>query len=276
MKRTPQAQIREQRAGAFIASCWTVGTPGHQIAAAEAALTAMPAAPGLLRFSIFRGIDDLTLFMLSQWTDEAARDAYVTVSGTPRAATDDAVPNISRDWRDPASLYRSFISDGSAEMRCLVVVRQPLKRPDLQAQRDWADTVIGALESDTEPMSGLSAASFFLPADGGHVLNLAEWTSADAHRAAMKGGNVGSPPKWEAARSHPGITAKPDVRRYQFFGAVEPGSRVESPEDTVGEFSGGGLTGVWVDRIDSNEMGRGGVDVTAARVGRSGSRRDGA
>jgi hypothetical protein len=194
----------------------------------------MPAAPGLLRFSIFRGIDDLMLFILSQWTNEAARDGYVMVSGTPRAVTDDAVPNISRDWRDPASLYRSFISDGSAEMRCLVVVRQPLKRPDLQVQRDWADTVIAALESDTEPMSGLSAANFFLPADGGHVLNLAEWTSADAHRAAMKGGNVGeygslgSSPEWEAARSHPGITAKPDVRRYQLFGAVEPGSRHET------------------------------------------------
>src|SRR5687768_17326289 len=111
MQRTSRTHIRDPRAGAVLASCWTLGTPDHQIAAADAALSAMPAAPGLLRFSVFRGIDDLTLFILSQWTDEAARDAYIMVSGTPRAETDDAVPNISRDWRDSASLYRSFISD---------------------------------------------------------------------------------------------------------------------------------------------------------------------
>ncbi len=110
MQRTDRVQVRDPRAGAVLPSCWTLKTPEHQIAAAEAALSAMSATPGLLRFNIFRGIEDLTLFLLSQWTDEAARDAYMMVSGKPRAATDDAVPNISRDWRDPASLHRSFIS----------------------------------------------------------------------------------------------------------------------------------------------------------------------
>ncbi len=228
MQRTDRTQIRDARAGAVIPSCWTLETPEAQIAAAEAALSAMPAEPGLLRFGIFRGIEDLTLFLLSQWTDEAARDAYIVVSGKPRAATDAAVPNIRRDWREPASLYRSFISDASAEVGCLVVVRQPLERPAPRIQRSWADTVIAALESDADPLPGLCTANFFLAADGGHVLNLAEWTSAEAHRAALQRGSVGqhgslgASPEYEASRSHPGITAEHDVRRYEFFGAVEP------------------------------------------------------
>lgn len=229
MPRTDHIKIRDPRAKAVIASGWTLMTPEDQIAAAEAALVAMPASPGLLRFSLFRGIDDLTLFVFSQWIDETARDAYISVSGKLCAATDTVVPNITRDWRDPARPYRSFIAEADKEVGCLVVVRQPLKQPDRQVQSDWADTVIVALESDISPTPGLNAATFFLDADGSHVINLAEWTSAEAHRAALQSGSVGQhgslgeSPEWGATRSHPGIRAQHDVRRYQFFGAVEPG-----------------------------------------------------
>ena len=179
-------------------------------------------------FMFFRGIEDLTLFLLSQWADESARAAYLTVSAKPRAATDAAVPNISRDWRDLASPYRTFVSDATEQMGCLVVIRQPLKQPDHQVQREWVDTVIAALESETDPMPGLCAATFFLSADGTHVLNLAEWTSADAHRAALQRGSVGpygslgESPKWRATRSLPGMGEEHELRRYRVFGAVEP------------------------------------------------------
>lgn len=227
-RRTDHPRIRDERSGAAIASCWTLQTAEHRRSAAEAALVAMPASPGLLRFSIYSGIEDLTLFLLSQWSDGAARDAYLAASDEPRAVTDAAVPDIRRDWRHPARPYRSHTSRDRADAGCLVVVRQPLQHPDDGVARDWSDTAITALESDDGAMAGLCTANFYLTADHGHVLNLAEWMSADAHRSALQGASTGEhggfsgSPQWVATRSHTGITAQHDVRRYRFFGAVEP------------------------------------------------------
>lgn len=134
IRHTSIVDIRDPRCGAVIPSQWTLQTADAQRAAAEAALAAMPAASGLLCFSLFRGLDDFTLFLLSQWTDEPARDAYIAVSHKPRAVVDEALPNIVRDWRYPSSLYRSFSGDESAGLGCLVVVRQPLRGNDPQVQ----------------------------------------------------------------------------------------------------------------------------------------------
>ncbi len=230
MKRTFRAPLRHPGAGVINPSLWTLESPVAQRAAAEAALSAMPASPGLLRFSVFRGLDDLTLFLLSQWTDAAARDAFLATNAAPRASVDEKVPGIRRDWREPASPYRGFVSREKEEAGCLVVVRQPLLRPDPQVQRDWVDTVMAALEADPHPPSGLLSATFFLADDGAHVLNLAEWTSADAHRAALRRGtdpraqhgSIGDSPLWRAVRSHAGIRVEYEVRRFELLGAVEP------------------------------------------------------
>ncbi|MCY1075392.1 antibiotic biosynthesis monooxygenase [Archangium lansingense] len=230
MQRTFRAPIRQSGAGAINPSLWTLESPAAQQAAAEAVLSAMPASPGLLRLSVFRGLEDLTLFILSQWTDAAARDAFLATNGTPRAAVDEAVPGIRRDWREPSSPYRSFVSRERGEAGCLVVVRQPLLRSDPQAQRDWVDTVMAALEADPHPPAGLLSATFFLSDDGAHAINLAEWTSADAHHAALQRGtdpraqhgSIGDSPLWRAVRSHPAIRAEHEVRRFQLLGAVEP------------------------------------------------------
>jgi heme-degrading monooxygenase HmoA len=221
MKRSSATDIRDPRVGAVIASAWTLDSEDSQRSAAAAALSAMPETLGLLRFSLFRGVDDLTLFLLSQWTDEPSRDAYIAVSAKPRAVVDETEANIQRDWRHPARLYRSFIGGESAQLGCLVVVQQLLNRADPQAQRHWVDTAVTALESQAEPAPGLSAASFFLSADGGHILNLAEWQSADAHRAWLSRDEIGETSEWQALLSHPGAAPGSDVRRYEFFGAVE-------------------------------------------------------
>ena len=221
MRRSSSTDIHDFRSGAAIASGWTLDSEDSQRSAAASALSAMPETSGLLRFSLFRGVDDFTLFLISQWTNESSRDAFIPASGTPRAAVDKAEPNIRRDWRYPASLYRRFIGDESSLQGCLVVVRQPLNCADRQMQRHWADTAMTALESQSEPSPGLIAASFFLSADGEHILNLAEWQSADAHRAWLNRDRIGETPEWRALLSHPGAAVGGDVRRYEFFGAVE-------------------------------------------------------
>lgn len=229
-RRTDRLDIRDPRAGAVLASVWTLPTPAAQHEAAEASLRAMPGEPGLLRYSVFRGVEDVTLFHLSQWADAAARDTYTAGANEgPKSAVDTAVPEIRRDWRDAASPYRSIVFDGDAPAACFVVVRQPLRRPDTATQQSWVDAVITALGSDAEPPAGLRAASFFAASDGAHVLNLAEWGDADAHRAALQpidsggGESIGDSPQWRAARSHPGIVSEHEVHRYELAGAVEFG-----------------------------------------------------
>ncbi|WP_434419218.1 hypothetical protein [Nannocystis pusilla] len=67
------------------------------------------------------------------------------------------------------------------------------------------------------------------------MLNLAEWTSAEAHRAALRRGSVGQhgslgdSPAWRAARAHPGIVAEHEVRRYRLVAAVEPATKEVVP-----------------------------------------------
>jgi hypothetical protein len=235
MQRVDHTPIHDSRAGTVMASRWTVQTGEEQGAAAEAVLSALPPAPGLVRFSVFRGVEDLTLFLFAQWANAAAGATDLSVGGAPLEALEAAAPSIRCDWQDRASPYRRFVSEACDEAGCLVVVRQPLVRPDPRMQRDWVDTVLAALGSEAAPLPGLCAASFFLSADGGHVLNLAEWTSAEAHRAALRRGSgsqygsLGESPAWRAVRSHPGIRADHEVRRYELVGAVEPGDRIGPP-----------------------------------------------
>jgi hypothetical protein len=107
-----------------------------------------------------------------------------------------------------------------------VVVRQPLKAPDPAAERDWVSTVLRALDGDATPPEGLLTANFFAGRDGASVYNLAEWTSAEAHRTALTigrhgpYGSIGLSDLWRAAREHPAITAEHEVRRYARHGAL--------------------------------------------------------
>lgn len=227
----PAVVVRGSGAAAALASRWTMVSAADRDRAAEAALTAMPAsAPGLIRYSVYRGLDDLTLVHLSQWSDEPSRDHYVDeLASRPRGAVDAQLPNIERNWRELVVPYRSYVSKNEMSARCLVVVRQPMKRPDTATARDWVDKVIHALDAGKGRMDGLVAATFLVSADGDVALNLAEWTSADDHRAALQPadfgthGSIGDGEEWRAARAHPGVTADHEVSRYALVGTVEPG-----------------------------------------------------
>ncbi len=234
MLRTQRLQIRDPRSHAILASRWSLANADTQMAAARACLAEMPEASGLVRYSIFTGVDDATLFHLVQWETGAARDHYLQVlSAQPNAAVDAKVARILRDWREAAAPYRACTIGAAKEARCVVVVRQPLVKPDAEAARNWIDTVIRAIESPGGAPEGLCAASFFISERGDVALNVAEWTSAQAHRAALtthtdsQGGSVGASPEWTAVRAHPSITAAHEVKRYELLAALEPELRAE-------------------------------------------------
>lgn len=139
----------------------------------------------------------------------------------------DAAHRASPVWTADTVRVASWRARGDVSAGCLVVVRQPLKTPDPAAQRDWAATVLRALESDTPP-EGLLSANFFASRDGKVVLNFAEWTSAEAHREALRRGSygqhgsIGSSEPWRATREHPAITPEHEVRRYIPHRALAP------------------------------------------------------
>ncbi|NBJ13939.1 antibiotic biosynthesis monooxygenase [Microvirga arsenatis] len=142
----------------------------------------------------------------------------------PEPASDPWPPGLTAgaeiEWVADAEIMARWRASGGGEPGCLVVVRQPLIRPDNGGQRDWAATVLRALDGDPSPPAGLLTANFFASRDGGSVLNFAEWTSPAAHRDALargsygQHGSIGSSALWRATREHPAITPDHEVHRY--------------------------------------------------------------
>jgi hypothetical protein len=140
--------------------------------------------------------------------------------GDSRAALSQLHTKVQLEWTAVAERVATWQSGLSSEPGCLVVVRQPLREPDPHGQRDWIATVLRALDGDAAPPPGLLTANFFATRDGQYVLNFAEWTSPNAHRAALRRGSygrhgsIGSSPLWRATREHPAITPEHEVHRY--------------------------------------------------------------
>jgi hypothetical protein len=160
-----------------------------------------------------------------QLFDDLEAPALLAIGWEPRPEAP-PVHNAELAWSTDAQRIASWRAERSETPGCLVVVRQPLKAPDPAAQRDWVSTVLRALDGDATPPEGLLTANFFAGRDGASVYNLAEWTSAEAHRTALTigrhgpYGSIGFSDLWRAAREHPAITAEHEVRRYARHGAL--------------------------------------------------------
>lgn len=159
---------------------------------------------------LFEDADDPALLAVNWQPERALPLAWpLDFSGAPDPA-----------WCAEADIVARWSARRDDAPACLVVVRQPFTLATREAQCDWVATVLRALESDAEPPAGLLTANFFASRDGALVLNLAEWTSADAHREALKRGSygqhgsIGSSPQWKATREHPAISREHEVHRY--------------------------------------------------------------
>jgi hypothetical protein len=178
----------------------------------------LPDAPARMRLASRLTDVDATL----QLFDDVASSALLAVSWMADAGGGADLPALKTPaWAADAERIAAWRAGRSEPAACLVVVRQPLKTPDPAAQRDWAVTVLKALEGDAPPPEGLLSANFFASRDGALVLNFAEWTSAEAHRRALRRGaygqhgSIGDSNLWRATREHPAITPEHEVRRYE-------------------------------------------------------------
>jgi quinol monooxygenase YgiN len=201
--------------GAPFFSTWRVGTPERQRETAETIARTWERRPwptaDLLGYHVYTGHDGTTLMHHSQWASEAAYEAFVKVHRQERVdEIDTAVPGIERVALDRYRRYRSRErADGDLRVPGLIVAVRIDFEPDAAERRGaWIDLVLRALAEDPVGHTGLISAHFHLAVDGTHVLNYAEWESAEAYDKvlAAPGEGIGAPTDlWERVRTHPDV-----------------------------------------------------------------------
>ncbi|GAA2428151.1 antibiotic biosynthesis monooxygenase [Streptomyces glaucus] len=209
--------------GAPFFSTWRVGTPERQRQAVEAIARTWERRPwptqGLLGYHVYAGHDGDTLLHYSQWTDEAAYEAFVKTRRQERNdEIDTAVPGIERVRLGRYRHYRSRVAEDRDRRTpgCVVVVEIEFEGADAARQRAWVDGVFAALESEPHQHRGGLSAHFHLGTDGTRVLNYAEWESARAHAEALAAPREGvgsAGPLWERVQNWPGLKNS-SVSRY--------------------------------------------------------------
>jgi hypothetical protein len=169
---------------------------------------------------VFRDVDAEALLFVAAWRVSRFEAAERTVVDAIAQAIEPLRGEATPEWVDVAAPAGAWNSGRSGPGECLVLVRQPLTKPDGAIQASWVDRVLLALNGDAEPPDGLISANFFTTHDEQTVLNFARWTSAQAHREALarghygQHGSIGTSPLWQATREHPGIRAEHEVCRY--------------------------------------------------------------
>ena len=185
-------------AGFVVSGEWAVGSADRLVAAADAVIAARQSVPwpeGLLTYSLFIDADGDLLRDYAQWTDEGA---------------------AARQDHTGYHLYRGSRSAAATPPGAMVAVR--VDTDDDALARTWVDAVFEALDQDRDLPAGGLGAFFHVSTDGRHVLNYAEWVSADAHRQALAatGRGISSGPLWDKVQTMPGVRPQ-SVTRYHLY-----------------------------------------------------------
>ncbi|MFF3378945.1 antibiotic biosynthesis monooxygenase family protein [Streptomyces sp. NPDC002680] len=137
--------------------------------------TTTPWPEEVLSFSCFLGTDDDTVLTYTQCAEPGAyRRMLDALGGVARAEAVEYRP------------HRSVVLDSTATPGCVIVAMFDVDGPDRQELivEAVADTVADPA-GRRDP--GLLSANFHVSRDGTRVLNYAEWTSDEAHRAFLAG-----------------------------------------------------------------------------------------
>ncbi|MFF8019129.1 hypothetical protein [Streptomyces sp. NPDC007929] len=222
-RRTEQhPDLTDPRIGAPFFSTWRVGSPERQQRTVEAIARtwerrAWPARD-LLAYHVYAGQDGSTLMHYSQWTVEHAYESFVKAHRQERVdEIDTAVPGIERVGLGRYRRYRSRErAVGDARVPELIVTVR-VEFEVAERREEWVDLVVKALDDDPEGNAGLVSAHFHLSTDGGHVLNYAEWESADDYERALA---APASEMWERVRTYPGVKGSVGGRYRHALGLV--------------------------------------------------------
>ncbi|MEU1937243.1 antibiotic biosynthesis monooxygenase [Streptomyces coeruleorubidus] len=216
--------LTDTRVGAPFFSTWRVGTPERQRQTVEAIGRTWERRPwptgDLLGYHVYVGHDGSTLMHYSQWSSEQAYEAFVKTHRQERVdEIDTAVPGIERvgigRYRRYGGLERA-VGD-VREPGVIVTVRVDFEEGAGERREEWVDLVLKALGADPEGNAGLISAHFHLSADGGHVLNYAEWESDQAYDEALAAPGTDT---WERVRTYPGVKGSSGSRYRHALGLV--------------------------------------------------------
>lgn len=203
---------------------WRVGGPGAQRRVAQAAVAAWRGRwpEGLLGYRCLLGEDGGSVLHVTRWTGEAAARGFAGGGkGAWARDVDAAAPGIERRGVTAYRWYRGTTPvEAPPPAGCVVTVTVTLERPGAGRQRAWVDHVFAAAGTDAaSPTAGLLAAHFHLSLDGIRILNLAEWTTPEAHRAAV----TPAPDAFRArVREFPGVAATVTRRHVPYRDAHPP------------------------------------------------------
>jgi hypothetical protein len=156
---------------------------------------------------VLAGTDGRLLLHRSEWAlPEPGR--AVPADRSWKDEVDRAVPGIERRGVVGSLLHRARIvrADGPAP-GCVVFVTREFDGPQPERARRLVDALVDSTAAAPAP-AGLIAARFYVSLDGRYVHNLAEWTDADAHRAAVARPLPRSvdPARWRQVGTWPGLT----------------------------------------------------------------------
>ncbi|MDN0194999.1 antibiotic biosynthesis monooxygenase [Streptomyces sp. S.PNR 29] len=217
-------ELIRPEAGLTLFSTWRVGTPERQREAVDAIAATWERGPwpvrGGLGYYVYAGHDGTTLLHHSQWRRAEDFEGYVKTQRQERVdEIDTAVPGIERVRLDRYRRYRSHErAVGDTRVPGLIVtVRIDFEEGASGRRREWVDLVLAALAADPEGHRGLVSAHFHLSDDGTHVLNYAEWESAEAYdeALALPGGE-----EWERVRTYPAVEGVTGQRYSYALGLV--------------------------------------------------------
>ncbi|MDJ1134967.1 antibiotic biosynthesis monooxygenase [Streptomyces iconiensis] len=194
-----------------------MATPERQRAVAEAMEADWAAhpwpSPTLLSRTVLMANDGHTLLRYSQVTD-LARPPH------PPLPPGEELPDGDRELI-AARLYRSQrVPGASGPPGCVVLVDRAFDRPDPEGARHLVDTLFESA-SGQSPADGLIGAYFYVSSDGTRVLNYAEWTDEQAHKAAI-GNRPRGNAQWEEAHTWPGLRRTNFLRFRPHAGTAAP------------------------------------------------------
>lgn len=217
--------------GVAVFSRWRTDGHERQAAAVDAIARAWGPRPwpteDLLSYSLYPSDDGDSLLHYSQWTGEEAFRTFQRHQRDERVHEIlAAVPDVERVGVRVYERYRSGARERTDARvpGCVVTVEVEFEGPDAERQRAWTDAVFEALGDEPEPPPGGISAHFHASVDGTHVLNYAEWESAQAHIDALAapGDGVGSQtPVWRRVQTFPGLKGS-TVTRHSFARSIVP------------------------------------------------------
>jgi hypothetical protein len=224
-------EVTRSDVGMVAVAEWSTDTQARQRAVADAAIEAwnhMEWPEGLLSHACLLGTDGRTVMHYIQSADEEAARWFVSSGKVAwTRAVEDAAPPFQRHGVVGYRVYRGqYFTVSTSAPGCVVAVRREFDGPDPQRARAWVDAMFAAT-GDAAPLPGMIAAHMHVSVDGSRVLNLAQWTSEQAHQALVDGASdrmAENPALRQLEKAWPGLEHT-TIRRNRPYRYVERAPR---------------------------------------------------